>query len=609
MKTRKNSKRGFFFTVMALAILAFMLLTVQVWVRTFEQQDRRAAEGFKGEALRLVLATMSDKALSDFANASAYYATYRLADYTVLPDHALLSTTAQTADPRNNYTGNIEPVIYELMKNGTSAPNSTSQLNITYGAEKDAYTYEAWQQKIQQAAAMMGMNATFSGMENFSYRQIDAWTIGVYFEVGMNISDAEGTMHQSKRLKANTSFSIAGFEDPSIARNELARRGWTDPNTSSQMIGNVSHKQVFRNLAYNSSSDVQPQLLYNGMSSLSGGSPPYAEGDGWFYGPVVTEYPLNMSQEQQDYFFGPNATMSINLTVLVHPWDANLSANAMYYGAVIVTTLPGSTAPAPWTDPDTGCYYYNATLQTECLNCLVLSAYTNQVGCSNLTNVLYSNNITTPFIAVDNQNFSLSSVPYVSYASFDNFRFVLLDNQQDVPPLNSQPWEYGVKAQGGDYHRAWDVHKIRDMAMCGFYVQGYGPSFLQRMLNGSQNIENPALGIETFLTGRWAGGSDDQLEYKHSRLDWEFYRSTVSPTTMIDAIRIKGMSGCKDKIMCSVNTNVTQNATGRLKLSLIDVGMVPNAIGRYGLTGIMCPDSLPPSGTTGIGAPCGLPEN
>ena len=82
MENTRNSRRGFFFTAMALAILSFMLLTSQVWVRTFEQQDASAVIRFKGEAMRLVLSTLSSKAMSDFANASAFYATYKLVNAT-----------------------------------------------------------------------------------------------------------------------------------------------------------------------------------------------------------------------------------------------------------------------------------------------------------------------------------------------------------------------------------------------------------------------------------------------------------------------------------------------------------------------------------------------
>ena len=43
---------GFFFAVMALAILSLVLASVQVWVAAFEQSDYRASQRFKGEAMR-----------------------------------------------------------------------------------------------------------------------------------------------------------------------------------------------------------------------------------------------------------------------------------------------------------------------------------------------------------------------------------------------------------------------------------------------------------------------------------------------------------------------------------------------------------------------------
>ena len=82
IKATKSARSGFFFAVMALAMLSLVLMTVQVWVKTFEQSDYNASQRFKGEAMRSVLASLSDQTLTDFANASAFYATYKLVNYT-----------------------------------------------------------------------------------------------------------------------------------------------------------------------------------------------------------------------------------------------------------------------------------------------------------------------------------------------------------------------------------------------------------------------------------------------------------------------------------------------------------------------------------------------
>ena len=160
-KTKPNAKgkRGFFFTVMALAILSFMLLTVQVWVKTFEQSDQRASERFKGESMRLVFATISDKSFSDFANASAFYALYRLDNYTSVDTYALKSEPAAD-EALNPGTGQINETIYGLMSTGYAQPViGAGQKAIQYTpSEIDNYTFVSWEDRINKSAALMGFN-------------------------------------------------------------------------------------------------------------------------------------------------------------------------------------------------------------------------------------------------------------------------------------------------------------------------------------------------------------------------------------------------------------------------------------------------------------------
>lgn len=528
MASRKNSKRGFFFTVMALAVLSFMLLTVQIWVRTFEQQDRQSAETFKADAMQMALDSMSDKTFSEFANASAFYATYMMVNATELPTNALAFTP--TSDPNNknnNGTGEVELIACELIDNGTTI---SGQPNITYGNDTwNDYTYAAWQQKIQEAAAIMGMKATFSGMRNCSYWQIDPGTVGVSFSVSMSVCDIEGSSCDSKNLTANTSFSIAGFEDPSIARNELARNGWGQIGTEENELPNVAHKQIFMDSNYSNATLVQPKTLYTGTSSATGGSGGnYGEGQGWFYGPVVTDYPSQMSSgtgSESDYYFGPDALLNINQTILVHQWDGNLSLFDNMYGAVIVTTAP--------TQNTSNMGSYNITYQQQCVNCLcecsggTCNADTNDPICPGaslhgwqLENGTNANQLNVPYIVVSGFTPGLQKISYANFNNYDGngFQFLLFDNTNDVGYPYTNKWS--------DTATIWDVTAIRDMTMCGFYAQGPGPSFFQRMVNNSQGLMYSPYGIETFLTGKWAGGSTD-LDYastnENSKLDWEFY--------------------------------------------------------------------------------------
>ena len=531
-KASGRARNGFFFAVMALAMLSLVLMTVQVWVKTFEQSDYSASQRFKGEAMRSILATVSDKELSDFANASAFYATYKLANYTSDINNGGLAWNG-TADTLNPNTGNVEKAAIELMTSGNSTPNSNS--NILYGPdEMDAYTIEGWQNQTNAAASAMGFDMQFSGPKDFRYYQINPWTVGVSFSLEMNITDAEGTMRQQKELHASSNFSISGFLDPMITRDDMAHR----PGIAR---GAATEKQIFTHDDYQVPQDVRPVLVDSEGK----------EGNGWFFGPIAEDYP------------SPNASVdsvsALDQDVLVHDYDENLPVYAGSYGAVIIT----SGAPTNVS----GC----VERQYNCLNCMERDIVAP--GCTGGDTAWHTfpnnNPVNVPVIVAGN-GWDISKVTEVSKAQDDGTmrtdRFVLVDNAYESP---------GDKKLDG-YHRIWDMTPLRDMAICGFYVKGVGPSFFQRMLSGAQTISNHDLGIESFVVGQWAGGALDQSSDVNSRLDWEFYSN---PQPFGNA-KIKGMMGCKSKDMCDAD-NATKVGVGHFTLST-------DAVSRYLADNVSC---------------------
>ena len=572
-KTKPNAKgkRGFFFTVMALAILSFMLLTVQVWVKTFEQSDQRASERFKGESMRLVFATISDKSFSDFANASAFYALYRLDNYTSVDTYALKSEPAAD-EALNPGTGQINETIYGLMSTGYAQPViGAGQKAIQYTpSEIDNYTFVSWEDRINKSAALMGFNVTFSNMTKFYFLQSNATAVNVYFEVQMNMTDFEGTMSQGKILRANSTIPLNGFLDPMITRDDMRSRG--NQRDSSE------EKQVWFDPKYTHPSDVQPKdasgvpgPLYSGFS-----------GDGWFAGPITNSMPPDLGQSdilelKQFAYYGPFV-------------GSDIATYAPFYGAIIITKLPELVDR-----PDQG----NCKVVDEvgCFNCWRHFSSSSGGQCSE-ADYIWDNKTFLPIIVTDGDSW-VTHIPKIDRAGLQGplnatQQFVLFDNG------NSNP-DDSERSDG--YHRIWDITPLRDMMTCGFYVQpgavtqgstkGIAPSFFQRMVTGvetDQNLRSSAYGIESFVVGKWAGGKDDQnsaLTDGYSRLDWEFYASEYGQSFAVD--KIKGMPGCKSAIMCDTqNTDPTDLSVGKFKLSKVGLFGQKSAIERYGLDDIMC---------------------
>jgi len=537
IKTTKRARSGFFFAVMALAMLSLVLMTVQIWVKTFEQADYRASQRFKGEAVRSILASLSDQTLTDFANASAFYATYKLVNYTSNAQTPLIRDNDGAPD-NNPHTAMVNRTIFKLMLNGTSEPNDGRKIDYA-SEEKISYTIRGWQEKVAAAVNTMGFDINFSEAKNFSYRQIDAWTVGISFDLDMNITDKEGTMRQNKTMHVKSNFSISGFLDPMISRNDMVRT-----NGQREL---ATEKQIFKLDAYNVPADVKPIKMKDGD-----------EGSGWFFGPI-TEQTLDEIPDT-----GDGATITnLKQYILVSDYNDSLAGIANSYGAVIVTEEPVLTTTF---DPITGC---NITTQTKCLNCMRKTEAGPGCPATVWDSFQNNNQVDVPVIAVNNWNTnSVTPVTRALVGGSITERFVLIDNENDDK----------YEKMNGGYHRVWDITKLRDMAICGFYVKGEGPSFFQRMLAGAPIQNTEGLGIESFVVGQWAGGKDNKNADMYSRLDWEFY-ADPSITT---GPKIKGMMGCKSKEMCiASNPDATDIGVGKFRLS-------NDAANRYGSALISC---------------------
>jgi hypothetical protein len=571
-------KQGFIFTVLALAVLALIVLSVGIWVLSFEQKEYRQAQSFKGEAVRSILSSISDQSLTDFANASAFFAFYKLADYSAYQGGiAPNCTSAPPATfPENNCTANVENYAKSLMENGRLPSNIIPQLAYT-PEENSSYGLGAWMDKVKRSAAVMGFNVTFSSPRNFTVKQDSPWTIRVQFNLDMNISDNEKTVFQEKALFANASFPIESFLDPMIPRNELILHGGS--------VADPAIKQVWRHEHYASPSSVAPVLLAQETFQIGRG---YAEeGNGWFFGPFTSDlYPSGIFDSGAD----PNALDRINQYVLVTSInDANqdaIAGVANLYGAVVLTTQPGYNS---YDSSVNGCSY-TISEQTQCLNCMRQYTLTDpNPACPALPSIIYGNAVDVPVIVATNVNWS--NIPQIGIAgSFpNNQRYVLIDNEHDEPLL---------KRTG--YHRVWDITLMRDMAICGFYVHDEtkaAPSYFQRMLAGNPRTVvygSKPLGIESFVVGRWAGGALDSFDGSYptdyySRLDWEFY-STDGSGILPPTYRVKGMMGCKGKSMCiSSNTNTTQYSVGKFRLRA-------DSLARYGALPLIYNEGDSPTG-------------
>jgi len=302
---------------------------------------------------------------------------------------------------------------------------------------------------------------------------------------------------------------------------EIDIEGMTDPmakrDAKEHGIENLT-KQFFFNNNYNETDDMQPESITRGD-----------EGQGWFYGPVV---------DVSDAGDVPMINRSLYILVGTYDQIKGLSGADLswtHFGAYILTNNPQDAGG----DPD--CPDQSKTFKP-----------------------LYYGPACVPRIERGEDDINKSFMVKKGFKPTKPILFVAgysSDNIDDNPEHKIEDVE------------VYDIEKFRDFVMCGYYVHSENaPSFFQRMLEDSEQRNDSALGIESFLVGRFIGGSeqgaakyDDDL----SRLDRELFND-------IDGERMMGMPGCKNRNMCNKDSIL-----GHFRMS-------DEAVGYYELDDMVC---------------------
>ncbi len=622
MPSRSGAKRGFFFTVLALVILSFIFISIQLWAQAQTAAENRAAERFRAEALQTALSMVSTETFTKFVNASAIYAINKLAtSLEEQPDCAIrgipYNTGPFSAFPDGTYYVNAS--IYELMSGGSTSAYLYSDstglyfyqsppTNLTYTGDERKYSLGNFFNQTRAAVSMLGYDVQWGEVENFTFNQTDAWTMQVHFRVSMNFTDSRRLVNINRLMEIKLSVPVDGFTDPSVLRGDLKHRDSTCSDLTcpnGQLLTAMTarpHRNVYRGidagtgaLVIDNSIDAQAVLLRSGD-----------EGLGWFFGPVSEEPDTSFSFDSSTY----NLTAIRSYIFMTSNADEAL-AQSGYFGGIILTT-PSGLDTVSYTRGN--CLYTNYS-QNNCLFCLAWQTV-NDSTCP----AVVPQHVIPETIPID---------PYIPYIQTDgtpafipthtNYRTglyeALIDNKvnatdmcgptfgpserncySDNPP---GPGRLMNKFSSVSQSKLWDNTGPRDMALCGFYVRStYGPSYTQRFTNfwpnldaatGSYSRQNQ--GIESFVLGKWAGGADDTCAQApnspietFSRVDYQFYSNDLTGLTCSGPY-VKGMPGCKQLDHCA-SEGPLKNATGRFAFCIAnsDPTVTPSPAQRYATT-------------------------
>ncbi len=528
--------KGFFFTVLALVLVSFMLVSVQLWAQSQQISEQRQAERFRLEAMRSSLALVSNASLTAFANASMIYALNNLSNaLQEHPDAAALPCSVGPNDldgscnrlgtgPYQDGTYLVNVSVGELMIDGTTSghiftnilgcPSSASGLtfyssphgancNLTYSPAEQKYRLSNYFNQTAQAAELLGYNLTWGPVENFVFNQTDAWHLVLSFTVNATLTDRGNTLNITKHLSANVVLDINGLTDPLILRSDQSYR----TNIAHDAFGLRPHRNVYHvaksDGGYDSTADASAALLL-GRSPAGAGAPHTTEGLGWFFGPVLPSRVGHTSFSDQKVVYNSSHISSF---IYRAAGTADAVSESAFFGAIIIegahdppqyraTKLDTTSCPSGT---------YTTFTQQTCLYCLQYTTTSDERLCPLGSRPDINHPIVDPASVPLNP-----AIPYVAITGslpdtghpnyFSGLDEVLIDSKNNAsifgPPdhQNLNHDKSYLDQKFADFisptpvppaepsnSTIWDLTGPRDVALCGFYVQSlFGPSYLQR---------------------------------------------------------------------------------------------------------------------------------
>lgn len=497
MSNEISMSKGFFFVLVSFFILGYILTSLTLWTKSIDVAEKKFAEKFKFSNVELAVSQLTEEKVSDFAEMSAYYALYKLNEhsitYPLVPAEGVGISSGNEAEFKN-----AKDAVWSLIQNGSASGNYFEEsVQLVYDtSEQSDLTFAGWFGSINKSLSYIGAQVDSFGVSSFTMNQTDYSHLNYSFKVVFSASDKSGIMFITRSFVVNGTLELQGLDDPAVARE-----------TKEILNGSEVRKQFFFHEDYPSPASTNPAQISSGSA-----------GQGWFYGAIVQA--IN----------APSITpFQRNTTILVGTYEeitsqVGINYNYQDFGAFILTSEP--------TFVDSGC---GGSKKNE-LNTFNAIDY-GSTSCA--AKIKDGSKTEKPFIVA--KDFLFDDVQ--KYQGLDN-KFVLFVNSADQSEVSSSP----EKKFGSP--KIYDIELLRDYAICSYYTTNpKAPSYFQRLFKNSYELGGGKSGIESFVFGKWLGGSDYPAADIYSRLDREMFKE-------ITGINVRGMPGCKNKEMCGSDSQI-----------------------------------------------------
>ncbi len=482
-------KKGFLFTVTIFLILTYILLSISIWVKSVETEERAYAEFYRESALELALEQLTPGKMSNVSDIVMLRSLFRLNMHAI--DHPVSAV---------NGDENIRQVMHSLLINGSA--DGSYFLGGTGIDQERSSSLAGWLGNLNASLIGIGIQISEFRIENFQFYMYDYRTLRYSYDLTISMSDYAGTTSLSRTYNLADDIDLSGFVDAASSRR------------SEEIAG--SEYQMYRQFffgPYTDYADVHPSRI-RGVD----------EGQGWYYGYLVDvgDAAAIPNYMRHNYILVGDFTPITQLT------------DYGYFGAYILTNEPLTNPPVCGGIDD----------QQNTFNAISWE----QVGPDCVAELRTATATDRPFVIAD--GFDISDAPDcpelwtigTGNTGFGRCALIMAEyNPEEV--RNDLTRKLDLPSEAGIY----DIEDARDFLMCGYYMPDpEGPSYFQRLMPDSFNTSGGSLGISTLVIGEYANSTDYDL---YSRLDRELFADPPVPSG--GGIKVRGFTGCKNLEMCS----------------------------------------------------------
>jgi hypothetical protein len=190
-------KKGFFFTVIAVYLVAALMLST-LFYNKYEMRKKASVEN-----IRILAVNDFIKDIDSDLERGLYISGFR----TLLGLEEYIATTG-------NHLDDTEPAFNQVFFN-----RSINGYPITL---LDNSSFSDWEERINSQAESIGIRVNFT-IESLEVKQEDPWNVELYTNITMLVYDATGMASWNRSKTIHAQIPITGFEDPLYSLNSYGR--------------------------------------------------------------------------------------------------------------------------------------------------------------------------------------------------------------------------------------------------------------------------------------------------------------------------------------------------------------------------------------------------